>query len=237
MKMFQGKRVLRSLSCAVLAMVAAGFIGCGSGPQQRDLKTNLRIINGLSELEAVDILIDGRVSFEGMGYLESTGYFKVKSGPREIRALAPRTLTTLAESRSSLSDNRDQTFLVFGTRTNPRGVLLRDETDESPSGTVTFRAIRTAQAISSADLYVLGPDQRLDENGPTIRGVGFGSSSTYFSGLPGEYTIWVTEANQKEVVAVARQVVFKERSVYTLLIADAPGGGEPVSVVQLVDRN
>lgn len=236
MKMLGGEKYLGRIMWTTLVVVATSLLGCGSGPQQQDLKTNLRIINGFSELEAIDVLIDGRVSFEGMGYLESTGYFKIKSGPREIRALAPRTLTTLAESRSSLSDNQDQTFLVYGTRANPRGVLLQDKTDESPRGTVTFRAIRTAQSIPSADLYVLGADQFIDENGPTIRSVGLGSSSTYFRGLPGEYTIWVTESNKKDVVAVARQVVFKERNVYTLLIADAPEGGEPVSVIQLVDR-
>lgn len=237
MKMLRGEKYLRGLVGAILAVVAASFLGCGSGPQQRDLKTNLRIINGFSELDAIDVLIDGRPSFEGMGYLESTGYFTIKSGTREIRALAPQTLTTLAESRASLRDNQDQTYLVYGTRANPRGVLLQDRTDESPRGTVTFRAIRTAQAINSADLYVLGPDQFLDENGPTIRSVGLGSSSTYFRGLPGEYTIWVTESNKRDVIAVSRQVVFKERGVYTLLIADALGGGEPISVIQLIDRD
>lgn len=237
MKMAVGEMILRSVVSTIFLVIAAGLLGCGSGSQERDLRTNLRVINGFAELEAVDVLIDGRRAFPGMAYLESTGYFNIESGPREIQALAPQTLTTLAESRSSLSDNQDQTFLVFGTRTNPRGVLLLDDTEPSPRGTVSFRAIRTAQAIPSADLYILGADQSVEENSQTISSVPLGGNSRYLRGLPGEYTIWLTESNKKEVVAVARKVSFKDRSVYTLLIADAPGGGEPVSVIQLIDND
>lgn len=220
--------------CGAFFLAATLLIaGCGSNQGDRDLKTNLRIINGLSEIEPLDILIDGRLSFEKMRYLESTGYFSVSSGPRDIRAVASGSLTTVAQSTASLSDDRDQTFLVYGSRDNPRGTMILDDADESPSGTVKLRAIGVAAQLNSVDLYLISRNSSIDDFPPTIRGVRLGGASDYILGLPGTYSLWLTDQGTKDVKAFIPNAVFEERRLYNLLIAEAKTGNSPFTVVRI----
>ncbi len=225
--------VIPRFATAFLILLMLGLSGCGSGRQNADRRTNLRVINGNAQITAIDVLLDGRSFLESMGYLESTGYVNVRSGQREIRALVSGTLTTIGGTSFNLSDGNDQTLLVFGTAENPRSNLLRDDTDGAPKGSVKFQVIRVAEAAPRADVYILDSGKSVESVGPTVRSIGLGINGGYFEGLPGTYTVWVTVANSKEVLAVERDLVFEERGLYTILIADAPGGGEPITIVQL----
>ncbi len=225
--------IFKRFSAVFLVLLLIGISGCGSGRQNRDRRTNLRVINGNAQISAIDVLVDGRSFVEKMGYLESTGYVNVRSGQREIRALVSGTLTTIGSTSFNLSDGNDQTLLVFGTAENPRSTLLRDDTDGAPKGSVKFQVIRVAEAAPRADVYVLDSGTSVESVGPTVRNIGLGINGGYFEGLPGTYTIWVTIANSKEVLSVERDLVFEDRGFYTILIADAPGGGEPITILRL----
>jgi hypothetical protein len=226
-------RSIKGFCGAFFLAVSLLIAGCGGNQGDQDLKTNLRIINGLSEIEPIDILIDGRLSFEKMRYLESTGYFSISSGPRDIRAVASGSLTTVAQSTSSLSDDRDQTFLVYGSRDNPRGTIILDDADEPPSGTVKLRAIGVAAQLNSVDIYLIPRNRSVDDFPPTIRGVRLGGSSDYILGLPGTYSLWITGQGTKDVKAFIPNSVFEERRLYTLLIAEAKTGNNPFTVVRI----
>jgi hypothetical protein len=226
-------RSIKGFCGAVFLVVSLLIIGCGGNQGERDLKTNLRIINGLSEIEPIDILIDGRLSFEKMRYLESTGYFSIASGSRDIRAVASGSLTAVAQSTASLSDDRDQTFLVYGSRQNPRGTIILDDADEPPSGTVKLRAIGVTAKLNSVDLYLIPPNSSVDDFPPTIRGVQLGGSSDYILGLPGTYSLWLTDQGTKDLKAFIPNTVFKEKGLYTLLIAETKNESNPFTVVRI----
>lgn len=214
----------------ILVIVLAG---CDSSQGKRDLKTNLRVIHGLSDIESIDILIDGRLSFPGMRYLESTGYFSIQSGPRDIRAVAVGSLATVARSTTALLDDRDQTFLVYGDRENPRGTIILDDADEPSGGAVKLRAIGVSARLTGVDIYLIPPGSSVNDFPPTIRNVQLGTASDYLIGLPGTYSLWVTTIGSKEVRAFIPESVFLEKRLYTLLVADTKDSANPITVVRL----
>jgi hypothetical protein len=221
---------------AVFFAIAAS--GCGNNDNdlpERDGRTYLRLFNGVSDADGVDLILDGERLYNRLPYLSDTGYFRTDSEDRELTVVVTGTFTPLFSSTTTLNDNSDQTLLVFGTSDDPRGIIVNDD-NEQPGGDVSkLRIIDLAQAVRSIDVYIVAVGRSIDNVAPTVSSLSSGAISPYIVSDDGTYDVIVTPRGEKSPLASKRHV-FAGDAVSSIVVADTPDGDGAVSILVLRDR-
>lgn len=218
----------------LLSALLLSVTGCSNG--EHDQTTNLRVINAVPDVASVDFSLDFKSFFDGVGYLESSGYTDIDDGQHILQATVTDGFTPLAESTTTFSDSIDYTLLVFGLSTNPSSLLLRDDNDPAGSEAAKIRLINVAQASRNVDVYVLKPNIDLLTAAPTEETLTYRQRTSYVASSSGQYVVTITPKNSKDILAQSPVTDFRGEGVYTILITDAPGGTTPPGIVILTDR-
>ena len=224
---------LATSSVLILLLVS----GCGSDANtgRNDRNTNFRFINSVSDVNSVDLYLDNKEYQTNVGFLESTGYSEESSGGHNLQVLISGTATRLVDTDTSFSDVRDQTLLVFGKKTTPSFLILRDDNEPSSDQTAKIRVIHASSNNRRVDAYVLSAGTSINSEQPSIDGFNFRQVSTYIALPKGQYDLTVTPENSKTIAAQSLNVTLDGESVYTILVSDSAGGGQPPRIVVFKD--
>lgn len=210
------------------------FTGCGGGGEDDD-KTNLRFVNAVSGVDAVDLVVDLEIFFEDVKFLESSGYFSFDTEPHIFQITPSNSLTPIDETKTSLSDDVDFTYLAFGSSRDAEALLLKDD-NSSPDGDVfKVRTINVVPSRRSLDVFIVSQPSDVDSVAPTEDGLTYKKASDYRVGGAGTYVIVVVDGRSGAVVQTSDPQIFEGGAVYTLILSADVEDGDPLKITVLRD--
>lgn len=208
--------------------------GCGSSGDE-DNSTNLRFVNVVTGVDSIDLLVDLEIFFEDVGFLESSGYFDFDTDPHIFQITPSNSLTPIDETKTTLSDDVDYTYLAFGTTADAEALFLKDDNSSSGSGTFKIRSINVANSLRSLDVYIVADPADRDSVAPTEDNLSYKKVSDYRVGVAGTYSIVVTNGKTGALITTIGPQDFESKAVYTLILSDERGDGEPLTATLLKD--
>jgi hypothetical protein len=225
----------------LLICFALGSGGCGSSESETVI---LRLIHLLPGGGVVNIDIEeddplganDRLSFDGVSYLETTGYFTIDDAVDFVSFKVEKAATgeRIIDETESLRKSR-YTAYVAGTVANPFIFTTQDSFSE-PNDTFGFlRVLHGAPNAPSVDVYVGPSNEPTLPSTPTLVNLEYTEASDYIELPVGVYRVVVTPTGIAEAV-IDTTVSIQTRDVLTAVAADSPTGGEPFGVRVYSDR-
>ncbi len=222
-----------------LALTAVSLFAtsCGSS------NSKFRMFNAIPNLTtAVDVLIDGRVvgtvSF-GAG-TPTSGYLSVSSGTRHVQVF-PTGQTTGAyfDGNLSLSSGTPYTFLLAGPTVSLQHALFTDNLTAPTSSSAALRVIAAWSSFqTSADVYLVTAGTGSASGTPLLSGIAYPTASSYQTFPAGSYAFLVTPTGLPGAVDVdVPDATFSGGKIYTYVLIDLPGGGEPSGTPVVLNDN
>jgi hypothetical protein len=219
--------------CCLLTL-AAVVVGCGDNTD--DNSTNLRFLNAVFGVGAVDMLVDSDEYLENISYLESTAYLEFDTEPHVLQITPSNSLTPIDSERVSLQDDIDYTYIACGNSSEPEAILLKD--DNEPAGDASFRArvINVFKGVRGFDVFITTNVDEIDSLLPTAEQLGFRAATGYQAGRSGVYDIVVRNSSTEKIEAIYRGQEFTAESVYSVILVPDARRPSQVSVLVLTDR-
>jgi len=228
------KKLFNALRCLVLFAIALGSPGCG-GNGDDDNSTNLRFVNVVSGVPSVDLLVDLEIFFEDVGFLESSGYFDFDTDPHIFQITPSNSLTPIDETKTTLSDDVDYTYVAFGNAADAEAMLLKDDNSSPGGGTFKIRTINAVTAPRPLDVYIVTDPSDIRTVAPTEDSISYKEVSDYRVGGAGSYFVVVTESKTGRILATSAAQPFDSEAVYSMFLSNERGDGEGVTVTILRD--
>jgi len=225
---------LRAVATLLFLCLLVVLPGCG-GSGEDDDKTNLRFVNAVTGVDAVDLVVDLEIFFEDVKFLESSGYFSFDTEPHIFQITPSNSLTPIDETKTSLSEDVDFTYLAYGNSIDAEAMLLKDDNSSPGGDTFKIRSINVVPALRSLDVYIVADPDEISSVAPTEDGLSYKSASDYRVGSAGTYYVVVVDGRTGRVVQTSDANVFEGGSVYTMIMAGDPLENEPLTITVLRD--
>jgi hypothetical protein len=233
----------RFAAAIAIATLAAVCASCGeANPTGGVLFTgsvngaNVRLINALTAAEGLDFLVDARVAASNTPFGAASPYIGVSADTVRLQAEGSTSGTTLVDFTRDLSAGGSFS-MIPAPGLNQFGALFVADDPTPVLGQAKLRGINVSPATGPVAIYVTGATDDISSATPTIPVLVFATSSAYVTMPPGTYRIRLTPVGSSEILADVPNVVLGARSVQTLLVTDAPGGGLPTTLSVVVDTN
>jgi hypothetical protein len=184
-----------SRSFLLVPLVAALGAGCDSsdstpGQQQQPL-TEIRVLHLSPDAPAVDVFANVGASpvVKSLGFLEGTDYLDIPAGDYSFQISAsgqPATSAVLDVSGLMLEAGKSYTAVAYDALSAIKPLALEDDFSGLASGDIRVRAIHTATAVGTVDIWNL-PD--MGDPAKLYAGVPFGGVGDYLDLPAGAYSI------------------------------------------------
>ena len=233
-------RFAATIAVATLAAVGAS---CGEANPTGGLLftgsvngTSVRLINALTADQGLDFLVDGRVAASNTQFGGASPYIAVSADTLRLQAEGSISGTTLVDFTRDLSAGGSFS-MVPAPGLNQLGALFVADDPSPVAAQVKLRGINVSAATGPVAIYVTGPNDDISSATPLIPALVFATASAYVTVPPGNYRIRLTPvSNPSDVLADVPSVILGARTVQTLLVTDAPGGGLPTTVSIILDN-
>jgi Domain of unknown function (DUF4397) len=220
---------------------ALGIVGCGSSESETVI---LRLIHLLPGGGVVNIDVEeddplganDRLSFDGVTYLESTGYFTIDDAVDFVSFKVERAATgeRIVDETELLRKNR-YTAYVAGTTANAFIFTTQDSFSE-PNDTFGFiRILHGAPSAPSVDVYIEPSNEPSLPLTPTLVNLEYTEASDYIELPAGAYRVTVTPTGITDAV-INTTITIQTRDVLTAIAADSSTGGDPFGLKIYSDR-
>jgi hypothetical protein len=216
----------------ILGVAGAAMAGCSSatGPVTQ---TYLRSVNGSPNGPPLDIYVYGSRIVLSLPYAASTSYINIGSGPATVSVTATGDSASLSSTPTKFANHHWYTLLVLGAIDSLGSSILVDSTT-APADSARLRFVNGSPSSPSVDVYVKPMGDSTPPK-PTFAGVAFRSATAYLSESPASYEVVVTSAGSKTVVLDDTLANVSGAAVRTVIALDHPGGGAPLTAVNLAN--
>lgn len=209
-------------------------IGCADNTD--DDATNLRFLNAVVGVGAVNMMVDFDEFLEDIQYLESTGYLDFDTDPHVLQITPANALNPIDSQRVALRDDVDYTYIACGDSREPSAILLQDNNEPPGDGNFKTRITNVFKARRGLDVFIASGAQDVDVIQPTAERLGFKATTQYRVGSSGVYDIIVRDSASGEIVATRSGQVFKSAAVYSVILVSDDQDPSMVQIVVLIDR-
>jgi hypothetical protein len=225
------KRGMLRLLVAVAALTAACSDDEGTGPEEG--MARLRVVHADARLAEVDVVVDDIEMASDLAFQSASDYLELEAGSHEVVFLTADS--TLDSLRLNLAELVDYTVFpcCFGFSSS---LFLTDDNTESTEGNAKVRVIHFASA-PAVDIYLTAPGTDLEAETPTLVALREFDASGYVEAPADDYQIRITPAGAKTVLIDGGTQALGPGEVRTVVVVDAPGGGEPFGLFVLEDVN
>ena len=235
-------RVVKILTLGI-ALVSTGVFlnACGNG------HALTRFVAASPDAPNVDFLVDGANLASNLAFPSTNGsYVTVTSGNRNVEVRPTGTTTDLVNASNVDFINHDQYTLFFTGLTNPTapptlGQTVNQVPDDNTPPTGGNIKLRFFHASPSGpvhvDVYVVAPGTPITNLSPNVGALAYQQASIYVSVSAATYEMIVTAAGSKTAVIDQTPPAFTAGQIRTFAVLDAPGGGTPLSLLELSDLN
>jgi hypothetical protein len=225
------KRGLLRLLLAVSALTGACSDDEGTGPEEG--LARLRVVHAEPELAEIDVIVDDIEMASDLSFQDASDYLELEPGSHHVVFLTGDA--TLDELQVNLAERADYTVLPCCPGF-PSSLFLTDDNTESVEGNAKIRVIHFASA-PPVDIYLTAPDADLETETPALVALGGFQASDYQELPTGDYQIRVTPAGSKTVLLDGGTQAVGPGEVRTVVLVDAEGGGDELSLLVLEDAN
>ncbi|MFN8391456.1 MAG: DUF4397 domain-containing protein [Bdellovibrionota bacterium] len=237
---------LRIIPVLVSALLLSTFFGCGgSGGGHSETKQEyLRLLNaaphqskllfefGLKTEEPQSAVVE---------YASSTNYFEASEGSVLMRVKRDEDVLPSISETLSIASSLSYTYVVTESKNTDgdrviAGTLLTDGQQQPNGGQFKIRFVNTALVNSTADFFMSQPDEGLNDSSKVASAVKFKAASSYVDISPGSYRIRITETGASHQLFKSDAIPFKEGALYTVVLLEDEGGGEPYHALLIEDQ-
>jgi hypothetical protein len=226
--------------CFLLSLISLTIISSGCGRNNRngnnDQETNIRFLNAVSNASSLDFFLDNKLYLQDVGYLENTSYSKESTQSQKLQVTISGTATRLVDTTLGFGDQRDSSIIISGTKNDSSLIVTRDDNSPASDNIAKIRFINLAYSYDKVDIYIVGKGQSIATLDPSFEKISYKRVSTYIVLDEGSYTVILTEAGSKAVVAQSTSSAFNGASVTTIIAADTKGGIKPAKLLLLTDK-
>jgi hypothetical protein len=219
------RRVILALSALLALALLAPIPTMAQG-----LQSQIRVMHDSPDAPAVDVFVDGELTFENVAYSTTTDYQSLAPGQHRVQ-VAPTGQSadeSVIDTTVDLSGDKPYTVLALGKLADIKAEVLADTSKTPPAGQARVRIIHAAADTGPVDIYPTGSTT------PLLTDQYLGSAD-YVNIPAGTYTFDVTPAGMTQVALTCQELKLEPGWVYTLAITRADGAGAPV-VRASVDR-
>jgi len=150
----------------LLCMLAAGTSYRGARGQSGTAQ--LRVVHMASNLQAVDVLLDGQRFVPTLPYRAASGYVAVPAGTHTLQVTPNGEDRSLLSLALNLNDGQDQTVVLLGRTPDLGALALNDDNQAPPAGKAAVRFVHAGADVPAVDIAVAG-----SSGPPLFSGVGF----------------------------------------------------------------
>ena len=228
------KRTLVLLLLAAAALSGACSDDDNTAPEGQG---RLRIVHASPDAPDLDVVVDGDTVATGITYLGSSDYLQLSAAAHVMQLSETNTSTTLIDEDVTVADGADYTVIVANTLNEIEALVLTDDNNTPPAGTIRVRAVHGAKAAGAVDIYVTDPGTDLTLTSPVASNVLFRQALPYVEANAGTYQVRVTPTGSKDVIIDSGALTLVNGQVRTVIAVEAAGGGEPFNFLVLDDLN
>jgi hypothetical protein len=228
----------RSLARTVLAVTAfAALAACDdddpSGPSNTG---RVRAVNAVSNLAAVDVLLNTTSYKTNLAFKTSDGYRSFATGTTSVKFRKAGVATDLITANQNIANATDYTVFAAGTEAAPQSFVLNDNNALPAAGKVKFRAVHAAIGAGAVDVYILANANELANATPAKANLTEKSASDYIIRDAGTYVVIMTTTGTKTPVLTINAVQVAAGKIRTIAVVEKAGGGAPLEGVVLTDN-
>jgi hypothetical protein len=227
----------RTFVLFLLAAAALSAACSDDGNTTPEGQGRLRIVHVSPDAPNLDVVLDGDTVASDVAYLGSSDYVELSAGGHVMQIFETNTSTTLIDQDVTVADGVDYTVIVEDTLNDIKALVLTDNNNTPPAGTIRVRAVHGAPAAGAVDIYVTDPGTDLTLTGPVASNVAFGEALPYVDAIAGTYQVRVTPTGSKEVIIDSGPLTLENGQIRTAIAVDATGGGGPFNFLVLNDLN
>lgn len=220
----------------IFAITLLVLIGCDGGGSGTD-EARVRYFHASPNASALDAFVDSLLVGSSITYSTGTGYLGMDEGARNLRVVASGTSTELINTPITLDDDTDYTVVIGNYLAGIEPIVIVDDNGHPDIRNFRIRAINTSPSSGPIDVYILRQDVSLAGQSPTFTNLSYSGVSAYEQIDTNEYVVWITASGTQQVLATTSSTRFDEDEVFSLFIVEAPGGGAPLSVSIVKDRD
>jgi hypothetical protein len=197
----------------------------------------LRIVHVSPDAPDLDVVLDGDTVASDIAYPGSSDYLQLSAGGHVMQISEANTSTTLIDQDVTVADGTDYTVMVGNRLSDIEALVLTDNNNTPPAGTIRVRAVHGAPGAPAVDIYVTDPGADLTLTSPVASNVTFGQALPAVETNAGTYEVRVTPTGAKDVIIDSGALTLENGQVRTVIAVDAVGGGEPFDFLVLDDLN
>lgn len=199
------------------------------------LPSALRVANMDPTQQAINVSLRGADFESAVSFQSVTDFVEVPAGTASIRVTpADEPDTVLFEGDSfALRAGTYLTLLTSGAGDTSTGTLFINDRRPVPTrAKVEF--VNVAPTGGRMDFYMIDSGTSIDNQNPLLRlpVAPEAGALTPLTLLDGNYDFSATSVGTKDRLAGANGLALPPGGLYSLYVTDAPGGGEPLQVVQ-----
>ena len=231
----QALRILRgTLAVAALSTTVACSDEDPTGPSTNG---RIRAVHAVSNVAALDILLNTTAYKTNVAYKGDDGYRTVQAGDFTVRFRKAGVTTDLTTAATPVAASGDRTVFALGTEAAPQSLVLTDNNAAPAAGKIKARFVHAAMGTGALDAYVLANIADLATATAAAANIAAKSASAYVERDAGTYTIVFTTAGTKTAVLTLAGVQIAAGKIRTFAAVEKAGGGAPLEGITLLDNN
>ncbi len=204
----------RWLALGVAVSVLLCMLGASMGSRSargQSTTAQLRIVHMASNLQAVDVLLDGQRFVPALPYRAATGYVAVPPGAHSLQVSPSGESAALLSVSLNLNDGQDQTVVLLGRTPDLSTLVLNDNNQAPPAGKASVRFVHAGADVPAVDIAVAG-----SAGPPLFSGVGFRGVAGPVDVDAGTYSLELRAAGTRTVLLTLPSVTLDAGTIVSI---------------------
>jgi hypothetical protein len=222
-------RCISGLFCSVLCFVGCGGNGEGDRPY-------VEFFQASPDAPNLNIAMNGESKVTNLSYGERSPWIQLFQGGHSIDMTDATTGAPVLSGDFNFELDTAYLIVSAGMLDRIAPIITTVDFSRPPRDTSRIRVIHASPSAGNVDLYVVPTGEAIADIAPTASNVAFSSVSAYFLVNRGYYDVILTAAGTKTVAVEARNVELWNKSAFTIIAIDAPGGGAPQTLAFLDEQ-
>jgi hypothetical protein len=192
-------------------------------------KARVRVVHASPDAPAVDILVNGNMTFSNAPFKGITPYASLDDGNYDVQVIPAGTQgPAVIKGNLGFKAGTDYTVLAVGTLSNIAPLVLEDKNMLPDPGKASVRFIHASPDAPAVDIAV--------KNGSVLfRNVAFKGVGEYLAVFAGTYDLEVRLAGTNTVALSVPGVKLNDQTVYTIFAMGLATGQPSLTAVPSVD--
>ncbi len=219
---------------ATLELALIDLSGTSTFPEA-DLPASVRVANAISDPPAVDVLIDSgeTTTLTSLPINSFSDDVLVVPGTVETDVTMETDPGTLFVEDSSVVFGGERRTLIaagnFGSNDTTGRLAIDPQRPISTAAQINF--LQGSASVTELDVYLLTGDETVVGTAPEVPGLPLLANSNV-TVLGGTYTVAITLPGDTTELTQPVSITVANNMLYSILLADAVGGGEPLQIIR-----